>query len=255
MAGAVAGEEWRVSPSHQGYEVSSLGRVRSWKRQGGRTQRAAPKLRALKTFRGYAAVTLCAPGGVRVTRYVHALVLEAFVGPRPPGHEACHLDGNRTHNAIANLAWGTRAENAAHKVLHGTVLRGERQAAAKLSWDSADFIRRNENATSGELAEHFGVSDAAVLSVRRGRTWRAEYAPVMVLTDAEQARRRDWVPEVRRAAGRSQRGERHPQARLTREGVSAIRASAEPHGTLAARYGVSRSTISAIKRGVLWGAP
>ena len=52
------------------------------------------------------------------TFYVHHLILEAFVEPRPPGKEACHRDGNATNNRLENLYWGTRAENLADKARH-----------------------------------------------------------------------------------------------------------------------------------------
>lgn len=55
-------------------------------------------------------------GPVRVTlrrgaddfthRYVRELVLEAFVGPRPPGKHGVERDGDVTHVALANLYWG-----------------------------------------------------------------------------------------------------------------------------------------------------
>lgn len=43
--------------------------------------------------------------------YVHELVLAAFVGPRPPGYQADHVDGDRAHNAADNLEWVTPHEN------------------------------------------------------------------------------------------------------------------------------------------------
>lgn len=48
-------------------------------------------------------------------RYVHNLMLEAYVGPRPAAHEARHLNSDSLDNALTNLAWGTRAENAADR--------------------------------------------------------------------------------------------------------------------------------------------
>ena len=47
----------------------------------------------------------------RGTVLVHVLVLEAFVGPRPAGHEGRHLDDVRSNNTLSNLAWGTQGEN------------------------------------------------------------------------------------------------------------------------------------------------
>lgn len=50
--------------------------------------------------------------------YVHRLILEAFVGRRPPGMEARHLNGVPTDNRLANLCWGTHSENEADKARH-----------------------------------------------------------------------------------------------------------------------------------------
>ncbi len=61
--------------------------------------------------------------GKTCTRYVHRLVLEAFVGPCPPGMVACHYDGNSANNAVSNLRWDTQAGNIADKKRHGTAFK------------------------------------------------------------------------------------------------------------------------------------
>lgn len=107
-------EEWRPVPEWDGYEVSSLGRVRSWKR------RDTPLI--LSPYRnpsGYLAYHLSRPGR-KQTLLVHHLVLFAFEGPRPTGLEIRHLDGNPGNNALPNLAYGTRSENTLDAVRHGT---------------------------------------------------------------------------------------------------------------------------------------
>jgi len=43
---------------------------------------------------------------------IHRIVLLAFSGECPEGHECRHLDSNPANNHLSNLAWGTRAENA-----------------------------------------------------------------------------------------------------------------------------------------------
>src|SRR4051812_26170742 len=104
-------ERWAPVPGLDGgYEVSDLGRVRSWMRTGRRpvnrppTRLAEPRLLGMhyEALGGYFVVNLS-----RKPYLVHHLVLTAFDRPRPEGQEGRHLDGNRHNNALANLAWGT----------------------------------------------------------------------------------------------------------------------------------------------------
>lgn len=106
-------ERWLPVPGYEGlYEVSDLGAVR-----GPRTGDGRLKPRPHKD--GYAKVNLCR-GGRQKTFLVHRLVLDAFVGPREPGQECRHLDGDPSNNRLTNLAWGTQSENELDKVRHGT---------------------------------------------------------------------------------------------------------------------------------------
>lgn len=57
-------------------------------------------------------------------RYVHRLVLEAFVGPCPSGMECRHFpDSDTRNNSLENLSWGTHVQNIADKNVHGTARR------------------------------------------------------------------------------------------------------------------------------------
>ena len=47
----------------------------------------------------------------RIRRYLHDLILTTFVGPRPEGAVARHLNDIRTDNRVVNLAWGSWSEN------------------------------------------------------------------------------------------------------------------------------------------------
>ena len=109
-------EEWRpVVGWEQAYEVSNLGRVRN-PRFGGRL---------VKQFVRSRYVTVHLKDAPRHnTRPVHLLVLEAFVGPRPPGMECCHWDNDRSNNQLFNLRWDTKAANKADQVRHGTASHG-----------------------------------------------------------------------------------------------------------------------------------
>ena len=113
-------EQWRPVVGYEGsYEVSDLGNVRSLDRLDSRGRRRRGKVRPLAVSpRGRLLVGLCRDG-IRATAQVHHLVLEAFVGPRPDGLEACHWNDDPSDNRLTNLRWDTRSANAADSVRNG----------------------------------------------------------------------------------------------------------------------------------------
>lgn len=125
-------------------------------------------------MRGYPVVGLWT-GNVRNLRLVHHLVLEAFVGPRPPNHEARHFpDATRTNVRLANLAWGTRAENEADKRAQGSVPIGERHGQAKLSLTKLAYARREigRGRSQRQVAVELGVNQGTLSHALAGKTWR-----------------------------------------------------------------------------------
>ena len=90
-------------------------------------------LKYRKNTKGYLIARLWKEGVV-YQRPVHSLVCEAFIGPKPDGHEINHKDGIKAHNGVENLEYCTRSENAAHAIALGLrtpnpvrhVTRGER---------------------------------------------------------------------------------------------------------------------------------
>ena len=118
-------EQWRDIPGHPGHQVSDHGRVRSLDRTittaNGHVRHYKGKIlrTPLHPQTGYPHVNLWNRGESQV-RYVHSLVAETFIGTRPDGMEVCHNDGNKTHNNVANLRFGTQSENTLDRVAHGT---------------------------------------------------------------------------------------------------------------------------------------
>lgn len=106
-----------------------------------------------------------AKDGTQHSKYVHSLVLEAFVGPRPEGYEALHRDGNASNNTLANLRWGTKEENDADMRTHGRK-KGVRHHAAVLSDDLVRTIR--VRVANGET--HQAVADS--LGIQRRNVGR-----------------------------------------------------------------------------------
>lgn len=174
-------EIWKPVVNFEGlYEVSNLGRVRSVDHmcvtKGGHERMVKGRIRALcNSSRGYKHVNLTdgSHRGMK-TRKVHQLVLEAFVGPKPHGAVCRHLDGNRTNNCLANLAWGTAAENSADAIKHGTLAHGLSNFQTKLTEADVRLIRMvlRTGVPMTRLALIHGVSDQTIRNVKMGLTWR-----------------------------------------------------------------------------------
>lgn len=165
---------WRPVVGYEGdYEVSDLGGVRSitFRNNVVRKRRAVPKaLSPSVSGKGYATVMLSG----RIRRRVHRLVLEAFIGPCPNGHECSHLNGNPRDNRLVNLAYETRADNHARKLQHGTNCNGEKNHESKLTDSEVIEIRnaRQNGETLKAIAKRFNVSFSTVGRISRGEDWR-----------------------------------------------------------------------------------
>jgi len=98
----------------------------------------------------------------------------AFSGPRPPGMQVRHLDGNGLNNHRSNLVYGTPAENMADKLAHGHDQRGVKHPHAKLNDAAVREIRRRREQLEpcASLAREFGISQALVSMVATRRVWR-----------------------------------------------------------------------------------
>lgn len=137
------------------------------------------RLKGEAHIRGYIRVSLRCSCGLRRV-FVHDLVLEAFVGPCPPGMVARHFpDRDTSNNALANLRWGTPQENAADRDVHGTMIRGSRSPFAKLTESMVVDIWRltNEGHSQKEIAALCGVDHSQVSRVLSGESWSHVDAP------------------------------------------------------------------------------
>lgn len=172
-------EEWRKTEFPL-YEVSNLGRVRSWRNEAGNTRTEPRILKPWQSGRMYKSgkrgsmqIMICTDSG-NVKRKIHHLVLEAFEGPCPEGCEAAHLDGDITNNRINNLDWVTHIENEKHKRIHGTLLRGENATGVKLTKVEVKEIREMaaKGVTHAQIAREFKVTRRTVSNIINRVSWK-----------------------------------------------------------------------------------
>jgi len=119
---SLPGEIWRPVVGYDGlYEVSNMGRVKSLPRErpGRPTRRGERLLKPRVRRHGYLSVRLYDSPKSSQNLTIHRLVLSAFMGPCPHGHEGCHRDGDPQNNRAENLYWGTRSQNMLDVTRHG----------------------------------------------------------------------------------------------------------------------------------------
>jgi len=115
--------KWASVNSHNGYEVSSTGEIRSIERSvmNSETTTRLVKSKIKLPFvsrEGYAYVQLY-QNDKRTVCAVHRLVAGAFITNPDNKPMVNHLDGNKLNNDVCNLEWVTRLENAQHAWVNG----------------------------------------------------------------------------------------------------------------------------------------
>lgn len=168
-------ELWKSIPEYEGYyEISNVGRVRRLFRGVRNLHRHSRLLKTnCLTNSGYRQACL-SKNNVQSYRYVHALVAEAFVGPRPNGHVINHKDLNRINNCYDNLEYVTQQENTDHAIANGHVSpKGEHHKNAKLNWAIVRLIRRLNGSLSGrEMAKIWNVTPSVISRILNNNLWK-----------------------------------------------------------------------------------
>lgn len=177
-------EKWRAVPGFEStYEVSDAGRVRRLAgyvrslRSTSGFRRVRARVLSQAIVRGYNVVGLCHQGKMKSLK-VHLLVMSAFRGQKPAGHDVNHRNGSKSNNRLENLEYVTRAANNQHAYdvcgKRARMPRGEAHHMAKLT--EADVLRiralRQNGALLREIGAQFGVCIQTVANVTRGHRWR-----------------------------------------------------------------------------------
>lgn len=169
-------EKWRIiRGTKKCFEISSYGQVRSiarwisWWNGYSQCKKWLPSItRKQFTFRVYPSVRLDINGKSK-TCFVHHLVLEHFVGPRPKGMEARHKDDNPENNRLDNLRWSSHKKNISdiwkNKGIHH---------ACKLNEIQVIQIRElyKKGVSCIKIAQQLNSNQSTVRDIAFRRTWR-----------------------------------------------------------------------------------
>ena len=167
--------EWRpVLGFETLYEVSNTGLVRSLPRNTTSGKILGQRLINV----GYYVVRF-SENGRPINKFVHTLVAEAFIGPRPEGLVIDHIDGNPKNNHVSNLEYVTQKENmrrARELGLWDPTVNSIGQT--KLNPEAVVVIRMvgryclKEVGGQYNLAKAFGVTQPHISDVMNKHAWK-----------------------------------------------------------------------------------
>lgn len=167
-------QEWRDVIGYEGYyQVSNVGQVRRSKQSSG--AKAGHILsQTVNRQTGYLMVGMSKNGRMR-GHYVHVLVAEAFIYPRPIGMQVNHKDGNKTNNVINNLEYLTPSENTLHAYANGLIRHavGEEIPTTRLNPGKVHTIRKLlKTHSQAEIARMYGVHQSSISDIATKVTWK-----------------------------------------------------------------------------------
>ena len=179
----LVGEEWKDVLEYEGlYRISSMGRFQILKtrRPGGN----CGQVQHARIVSGSRTLNLVGIDGSRRRVFLCVLVLETFVGPRPPGGivdgrpsiACCHRDDDRNNNRVENLYWGNASTNKLDAVRNGiaNVPKGSKHKDAKLTEEIVMEARRLRRTgwSVADLCRKYNITGGPMSLALRGITWK-----------------------------------------------------------------------------------
>lgn len=219
-------EIWNPCPGYERYyDISNMGNLRSFHTKGtGSNLRIEPYMMT-PSIEVYVYFMMSKGIGVQKLRPAHILVAQAFVENKDPKRLTWvhHKDEDKHNPRWDNLEWVTPGKNQEYAYQSGARQRpnGTRNGRSKMSEDQVMYIFNSKD-TIYKLSSELGLNHTAVADIRSGKRWG-------YLTGKEYKRKGYTM--------------------LTDQDIMNIFNSEEEQITLAAKYKVSQSRISAIKTG------
>jgi hypothetical protein len=159
-------EEWKTIKDYPDYQISNLGKVKSFKKHNGTNERI---LIPGKNKNGYSLVGL-SKNRIKKTTKVHRLVLLAFKPINNPQDFECnHINGIKDDNGLSNLEWCTGSENQKHAFRIGlNTHKGENNPnyGKYHSEESKRKISKNHGDVKGEKSPNHKLTEKEVIDIR-----------------------------------------------------------------------------------------
>jgi hypothetical protein len=164
-------EIWKDIAGYEGYyQVSNLGRVRSYPRNG--TSYFIKILKA-RIDMGYERVWL-SRGNMVKPQKISRLVASVFIPNINNKPEVNHINGVKTDNRVENLEWVTKSENIKHAFATGLANPVKYQCHTKLNDAIVNEVRKlcKTGIRQVQIAKMFNISPQKVSAIKLGKVWK-----------------------------------------------------------------------------------
>jgi hypothetical protein len=178
-------EEWRSIPEFEGYQVSSLGKIRGIDRlkqgRSGLRLTRGQELKQISNKKGYPEVRFRKNG--THTRLVHKLVASAFLVKSEGCTQINHINGVKTDNSVINLEWVTNSENQLHAYSLGLQpsRAGENNIKAKITDKDVTLLKQlyNSGKSVVEVSNIMNISLSSTRHIIYGKTWKSNITSIV----------------------------------------------------------------------------
>jgi hypothetical protein len=182
-------EEWKNIPEFEGYQASSLGKIRGIDRfkkgRSGLRLTRGQELKQVLNKKGYPEVRLRKNG--THTRLVHKLVASAFLVKSEGYTQINHINGIKTDNSVLNLEWVTQSQNQKHAYKLGLQpsRAGEGNGRTTLTDEKVTVMKElyNSGKTIVDISKTMNVNISIIRNIIYGRTWKTNVVEIIKRDD------------------------------------------------------------------------
>lgn len=155
-------EIWKLHPTWTNYEISNYGKVRNKTTQ--------QTLNGTKNGNGYIRIhVIDIVNNIRKHEFLHKLVLETFIGPRPKGKIIRYYpDQDPSNNRLDNLSYNTSQQNNYDRIENDTY--NQAKLTPEMVLEIKEYIKQG---ISGKLlSEEYKISRAIISNIGNNNIWK-----------------------------------------------------------------------------------